>query len=80
MNYKIQTKRIAPCSKKEILFIFNHRTFLLGNAGFKTCMTRARFEKLLQYLHINHNDAQAPAGSPNFDRYKIFHIKRSQTL
>ncbi|XP_062593965.1 piggyBac transposable element-derived protein 4-like [Saccostrea cucullata] len=41
----------------------------VGNAGFKTCMTRTRFEKLLQYLHINDNDAQAPAGSPNFDRF-----------
>ncbi|XP_065932035.1 piggyBac transposable element-derived protein 4 isoform X2 [Magallana gigas] len=41
----------------------------VGNEGFKKCMTRTRFEKLLQYLHINDNQAQAPAGSPNYDRY-----------
>lgn len=40
----------------------------VGNEGFKKCMTRTRFEKLLQYLHINDNQAQAPAGSPNYDR------------
>uniref|UniRef100_A0A8W8HZR8 PiggyBac transposable element-derived protein domain-containing protein n=1 Tax=Magallana gigas TaxID=29159 RepID=A0A8W8HZR8_MAGGI len=40
----------------------------VGNEGFKKCMTRTRFEKLLQYLHINDNQAQAPAGSPSYDR------------
>lgn len=40
----------------------------VGNEGFKKCMARTRFEKLLQYLHINDNQAQAPAGSPNYDR------------
>ncbi|XP_061162704.1 uncharacterized protein LOC133171929 [Saccostrea echinata] len=40
----------------------------IGNQGFKECMTRNRFTKLSQYLHLNDNSKEGAPGSPQYDR------------
>jgi hypothetical protein len=39
----------------------------LGNPGIKACMTKNRFEKLLQYMHIADNSKQPARDSPQYD-------------
>uniref|UniRef100_A0A8W8JDB0 DDE Tnp4 domain-containing protein n=1 Tax=Magallana gigas TaxID=29159 RepID=A0A8W8JDB0_MAGGI len=39
----------------------------LGNQGFKDTMSRSRFWRLTEYLHLNDNTTQGPVGSPEYD-------------
>jgi hypothetical protein len=40
----------------------------LSNEGIKNVMPRKRFEKLLQYLHLNDDNTNFPADHPNHDK------------
>lgn len=44
----------------------------LGNKGIQKCMTKNRFEKLLQYMHVSDNERMPARGDDNFDPlYKV---------
>nr|XP_034310481.1 uncharacterized protein LOC105321794 [Crassostrea gigas] len=48
-------------------FYYSFRT--VGNQGFKDTLSRSRFRRLTEYLHLNDNTTQSPAGSPEYDWY-----------
>eukprot|EP00105_Crassostrea_gigas_P036090 XP_019920238.1 PREDICTED: uncharacterized protein LOC105321794 [Crassostrea gigas] len=46
-------------------FYYSFRT--VGNQGFKDIMSRSRFRRLTEYLHLKDNTTQSPVGSPEYD-------------
>lgn len=48
-------------------FYWSNDNFL-SNEGIKNVMPRRRFEKLLQYLHLNDDNTNFPADHPNHDK------------
>lgn len=41
--------------------------YVVGDQGVKDTMSKSRFRRLAEYLHLNDNTTQGPVGYPEYD-------------